>query len=495
MNSSVKVVLFERVSPPILAVILGELKTGKLPTSLLSLDSVTGGALSRLVAAGDFTGKRDQVAVVYPPKRPKRVVLVGLGEQVEMTRGAVRRAAAVAARKTIELEAESMAVFITPEGRGGVPPQVVGQMLIEGAVQGAWQFSDLKSEDPKKLRAVEILATREDRADMERGRRVGKAIASGHVLARNLQVLPGNVCTPTYLASVARKLGKAYDHRVTVLSRQHIEKAQMNALLAVAQGSQQEPQFIILEHRAAGRKPPLCFVGKGITFDSGGISIKPSEKMEEMKYDMSGAAAVLGLFEALGHLKPKVNVVGLIPTTENLPSGTAVKPGDIVRGMLGKSIEIINTDAEGRLILCDALAYARKYKPACVIDAATLTGSVVIALGHHATGLMGNDDPLVEEVRRAGDLGGERCWPLPLWDEYREQLKSDIADIKNVGGRPAGSLTAGWFLREFVDGFPWAHLDIAGTAWTDADRPDLAKGPTGTGVRLFTEFVMGRAGG
>ena len=495
MNSSVKVVPLERVTAPVLAVIVGELPTKKLPSSLLVLDSAVGGALSRLISTGDFSGKRDQIAVAYPEKRPKRVVLVGLGPQPEMTRGAVRRAAAVAARKATQLKAETLALVLTPEARGGVSPEAVGQMLVEGGAQGAWQFTDLKSEEATKLKAIEIIAPREERADVERGRRVGAALASGHVLARNLQALPGNVCTPSYLAGIARKLGKAYEHRVTVLGREQMEKAEMGALLAVAQGSEQEPQFITLQYRGAGREPPVCVIGKGITFDSGGISIKPAEKMEEMKYDMSGAAAVLGLFEALGHLKPKVNVVGLIPASENLPSGTAIKPGDIVRGLLGKTIEIINTDAEGRLILCDALAYARRFKPACVIDAATLTGSVVIALGHHATGLMGNDDPLVEEVRRAGDLAGERCWPLPLWDEYREQLKSDVADVKNVGGRPAGALTAGWFLREFVDGFPWAHLDIAGSAWTDADRPDLAKGPTGTGVRLFAEFVMGRAKG
>jgi leucyl aminopeptidase len=269
----------------------------------------------------------------------------------------------------------------------------------------------------------------------------------------------------------------------------------MGALLAVAQGSREEPRLITLEYRGAARKPPICFVGKGVTFDSGGISIKPADKMEEMKYDMSGAAAVLGLFEALGHLKPSVNVVGIIPTTENLPSGSAIKPGDIVRSHYGKTIEGVNTDAEGRLILCDALSYTRKFRPACVIDAATLTGAVVIGLGHHATGLMGNDDALVAEVRRAGDRAGERCWPLPLWDEYREQIKSDVADVKNTGGRAAGTLTAGWFLREFVEGYPRAHLDIAGTAYTDGDRPGLAKGPTGVGVRMFTEFVLGRARG
>jgi leucyl aminopeptidase len=434
--------------------------------------------------------------LLYPPKGPKRLLLVGLGAHGEITRAAVRRAAAVAAKRALGAGAEAMAFHVVPEAHGGVTPKAIGQLIVEGAVQGAWQFTDLKAvQKPSKLGVVEIVATREERADIERGRKVGAAIASGHVLARNLQVLPGNICTPVYLAGIARRLAKAYNFKATVWGREQIAKAKLGGLLAVAQGSQQEPQFIVLEYRGAGRSAPVCFVGKGVTFDSGGISIKPADKMEEMKYDMSGAAAVLGLFEALGHLKPKVNVVGIVPATENLPSGTAIKPGDIVRGMLGKTIEIVNTDAEGRLILCDALAYVRKFKPACVIDAATLTGAVVIGLGHHAVGLMGNDDQLVEEVRKAGDLGGERCWPLPLWDEYREQIKSDVADVKNIGGRPAGAITAGWFLREFVDGFCWAHLDIAGTAWTEGDRPDMAKGPTGSGVRLFAEFVLGRAGG
>jgi len=237
----------------------------------------------------------------------------------------------------------------------------------------------------------------------------------------------------------------------------------------------------------------IALIGKGITFDSGGISIKPAQSMEDMKYDMSGAAAVLGAFEVVGLLKPKVNVVGLIPATENLPSGTAVKPGDVVKSHLGKTIEIINTDAEGRLILCDALSYARRFKPAAVIDAATLTGAVVVALGHVAIGQMGNDETLLAEVREAGERAGERCWPLPLWDEYRELLKSDIADVKNSGGRGAGSIAGGWFLREFVDGFAWVHLDIAGTAYTENEGPHQPKGPTAVGVRLFSEFILKRA--
>lgn len=489
-----KVVPLDRFTGPVLAIALGERAIRKVPPSLLALDRNTDGEFSRLLDAGDFEGRADQIAVLYPRKGVARLILIGLGKPAEITRGAVRRAAAVAARKSVDFGATTFGFHVADETRGGVPPTVVGQVAVEGAAQGGWRYGELKATEKKKrLQGVELITSRQDRAEMETGRRVGAAVAIGHILARNLQALPGNVCTPEYLAEIARQLGKAYGFRVTVWGRSQLENEGMNALLAVAQGSQQDPKLITLEYRGAKREPPLCFVGKGVTFDSGGISIKPAEKMEEMKYDMSGAAAVLGLFEVLGHLKPAVNVVGIIPSTENLPSGTAIKPGDVVRSHYGKTIEIVNTDAEGRLILCDALSYARKFKPAAVVDAATLTGAIVIGLGNHASGLMGNDDHLLDEVQRAGELADERCWPLPLWAEYREQIKSDIADVKNSGGRPAGSITAGWFLREFVEGYPWAHLDIAGTAWTDADRPNLAKGPTGVGVRLFSEMVLARA--
>ena len=326
------------------------------------------------------------------------------------------------------------------------------------------------------------------------GHRIGAAIGAGQSFARGIQVLPGNVCTPAYLGRVAEELAGRHGHGVTVLDKAAIVREKMGALLAVAQGSEEEPRFIVLEYRGA-EGPPVVLVGKGVTFDTGGISIKPAQNMEDMKYDMSGAAAVLGTFEMLGRLKPRAHVVGLIPSTENMPSGTAVKPGDVITSHLGKTIEVINTDAEGRLILCDALSWARRYKPACVIDIATLTGAIVVALGHVAAGVMGTDDGLVEEVRRAGERAGERVWPLPLWDEYRDLMKSDIADVKNAGGRPAGSISAGWFLREFVEGYPWAHLDIAGTAYTDREDPFRVKGPTGIGVRLFSELVLARASG
>jgi leucyl aminopeptidase len=495
VNSTVKVVPLERVPAPFLAVAVGALN-GKVPTSLLALDDHLGGTLDRAIASGDFTGERDATQLFYAARNPRRVLLVGLGRLAEMTRGAARRAAAVAGRKAAALGVDHVALHVAHEYRGGVSAAALGQVLVEGAMHGAWQFR-LKAVANGKptVKTVDLIATREERPDMERGRQVGHAVAIGARLARNLQALPGNICTPEYLALIARQLGKAYGFRVNVLNREQIQAEGMGGLSAVSRGAEKEPRFITLEYRGAGRAPPICFVGKGVTFDSGGISIKPAQNMEDMKYDMSGAAAVLGLFEVLGQLKPPINVVGAIPSTENLPSGTALKPGDVIRSHFGKTIEIVNTDAEGRLILADALSYVRRFKPACVIDAATLTGAITVALGGAAAGLMGNDDNLIAEVIRAGELAGERCWHLPLWDEYRELNKSEIADVKNSGGRQAGSISAGWFLREFVDGYPWAHLDIAGTAYTDSDQPWQAKGPVGLGVRLFSEFILGRVRG
>jgi leucyl aminopeptidase len=491
----VKVVPLERVPAPLLAVAVGAVN-GKVPTSLLALDDHVGGSLERAIASGDFTGERDQTELFYAARNPRRVLLVGLGRLAEMTRGAARRAAAVAGRKAGKLGLEHVAVHLAHEYRGGVGPATLGQVLLEGFMQGAWQFR-LKAAGEAKppVKTVDLIATREERPEMERGRTIGHAMAIGTKLARNLQALPGNICTPEYLATIARLLARAYGFKVAVMDRAQITAEGMGGLIAVSQGSQQDPRFITLEYRGAGRAPPIGLVGKGVTFDSGGISIKPAQSMEDMKYDMSGAAAVLGTFEVLGQLKPPVNVVGVIPATENLPSGTALKPGDVIRGHFGKTMEIVNTDAEGRLILADALSYVRRFKPACVIDAATLTGAISVALGSAAIGLMGNDDHLVAEVTRAGDLAGERCWQLPLWDEYRELNKSDIADVKNSGGRAAGSISAAWFLREFVDGYPWAHLDIAGSAYLDAEQPNQAKGPVGIGVRLFSEFILARARG
>jgi leucyl aminopeptidase len=477
---------------PLLAVAVPR---GSLPPSLGELDTAIGGALNRLIAAGDFSGKRDETGMVYPSGATARVLLVGLGKAEEVDRTAIRRAAAVAAKRARSVGVPRAAFHLPPEARGRVSASDAGQMIAEGLAQGVWQYTEMKQRDDEtkkpQLERVDILAT-EAVNELREGHRIGEAIGAGHAFARGIQVLPGNICTPSYLANVARELAQRHDFQVTILDKAAITREKMGALLAVAQGSAEEPRFIALEYQGAGGAP-IVLIGKGVTFDTGGISIKPAQNMEDMKYDMSGAAAVLGTFEALGRLKPGVHVVGLIPTTENMPSGTAVKPGDVVTSHLGKTIEVINTDAEGRLILCDALSYARRYQPAAVIDIATLTGAIVVALGHTAAGVMGSDEKLVEEVRAAGEQAGERVWPLPLWDDYRDLMKSDIADVKNTGGRPAGSISAGWFLREFVDGFPWAHLDIAGTAYSDREDPTRVKGPTGMGVRLFTEFVLARA--
>jgi leucyl aminopeptidase len=476
---------------PMLAIVMSR---GGLPGSLSELDGAAGGALQRLWSAGDFSGKRDETALIYPPGPAPRILLVGMGKAEEVSPAAIRRAASVAAKRMRALGVSQGAVHLPAESRGGVSPAAAGQAIAEGLAQGAWHFLEMKrpGDDRKPpLERVDVLA--EEDAFLE-GHRIGAAVGAGQSFARGIQVLPGNLCTPAYLGRAAEELAARHGHAVTVLDKAAIARERMGGLLAVAQGSEEEPRFIVLEYRGA-EGPPIVLVGKGVTFDTGGISIKPAQNMEDMKYDMSGAAAVLGTFEMLGRLTPRAHVIGLIPSTENMPSGTAVKPGDVITSHLGKTIEVINTDAEGRLILCDALSWARRYHPACVIDIATLTGAIVVALGHVAAGVMGSDDGLVEEVRRAGDRAGERVWPLPLWDEYRDLMKSDIADVKNAGGRPAGSISAGWFLREFVEGYPWAHLDIAGTAYTDREDASRVKGPTGMGVRLFSELVLARANG
>lgn len=470
-----------------------------LPPAVEPIDRQAGGVIARALQSGDFTGKRDDQSLLYPVGgKAQRILLVGMGKADSIGRTALRRAAAIAGRRARALGATRLAILVPAECRGDTSPRDLAQVLIEGAAHGAWTFTELKRPpDPVKpdVDSVTVAVGPNEAADAQAGLRVGEAVAAGHRVARDLQMQPGNVCTPTYLAEQAKRLADAHGFAVTVLDRAALAREGMGALLAVAQGSQEEPQFIVIEYRPAGDTPPIVLVGKGVTFDSGGISIKPALNMEEMKYDMSGAAAVLGTFEVLGRLRPRINVVGLVPTTENLPSGTAVKPGDVVKSHLGKTIEIINTDAEGRLILCDALSYARRFKPAAVLDAATLTGAVVVALGSHATGIMGTDESLLSEVRDAGERAGERCWPFPLWEEYHDLLKSEIADVKNSGGRGAGTITAGWFLREFVEGYPWVHLDIAGTAYTDGDGAMHGKGPTAVGVRLFTEFLLRRAGG
>jgi leucyl aminopeptidase len=507
MKYALRAAALDAADLPLLAV--GVPKQDKqLPAALAGLDARSGGLVAR-ACAGDFTGGRDEASLLYlPGSEQRRLLLVGVGKLEELpligglprpvaVRNAIRRAAAIAARRARSLGTGAVAFAMPADLRPGVGAPDFAQCAVEGLAQGAWQFDELKTAGADRKAPVTdltVVVEAGEESAARRGFAIGEAVAEGQALARRLQFLPPNQCTPALLAETAQQLGATHGVAVTILDRGQLQQEGMGALLAVSQGSATEPRFIVLEYRGAGEAPPVVLVGKGITFDSGGISIKPAAQMDEMKYDMSAAAAVLGTFEALGRLTPKLNVVGLIPSADNMPGGAAVRPSDVVKSHSGKQIEIVNTDAEGRLILADALSYARRFKPAAVLDAATLTGAVVIALGHAASAVMGNDEGLVEEVRRAGDRAGEQVWPLPMYDEYRELNKSDIADVKNSGGRPAGTITAGWFLREFAEGYPWAHIDVAGTAYSDSDAPPLAKGPAGVPTRLFVEFLLGRAG-
>jgi leucyl aminopeptidase len=470
------------------------------------VDGLYGGALARVLSSGDFSGRTEETLLVYAPDPAcgiRRVLLVGVGKREDHTVERLRRAVGTAVRAAERMGIRELTISVghvhhLSEHMGDY---YAGLAAVEAAVLAAWHYRELKTQtDDTAPRAalehVRLVAHGErDLQDFERAAHHGRITGRATNFARELQTRPPNVATPAYLAERARELGAAVGLTVTVLETEELVVEGMHALLAVARGSAEEPRFIVMEHHGGLEgAAPLVLIGKGVTFDSGGISIKPAERMEDMKYDMSGAAAVMGAMLGIAELKLRANVIALIPATENLPSGTALKPGDVIRTHAGKTIEIVNTDAEGRLILADALSFARRYEPAAVVDCATLTGACVIALGHHATGMMGNNGNLIDQIRSAGHRAGERCWPLPLWDEYREQIDSSIADIRNAGGRPAGSITAAWFLKEFVaDDLPWVHLDIAGTAYRDEPAPYLRKGAAGVPTRLLIEWVRARA--
>ncbi len=457
---------------------------------IAALDTAAHGALTRTIEMKDFRGSRDETLHLTGfAKGPRRLLLVGMGPVTDR-RAAFKRAATLAARNAHRLGVGEMVWY-----SGQITPEETEAITV-GLMAGAWEYADLKSQLPeaerkKPLEQATILTSNTD--DSRRGLAAGRAIGDGQSLARRLGMMPGNLCTPEFLAQTAADIARRHGMGITVLGRREMEAEKLGSFLAVAQGTPQDPKLIVLEYK--GGKPaskPIALVGKGLCFDSGGISIKPAQSMEYMKFDMCGAAGVLGAFEAIGQMKPEVNVVGIIGATTNMPSGTAMNPGDVVRSHIGKSIEIINTDAEGRLVLADLLSYVRRYDPAVVIDAATLTGACVIALGHSATGVFSNDDALIAEVLAAGKRAGEPGWPLPMWDDYKELIKSDVADVKNSGGRPAGAVTAALFLKEFVEGFPWVHLDIAGTAYSETDLVTIPKGPTGVPTGTFIEFVRGR---
>ncbi len=443
-------------------------------------------ALTRAAAGGD--GERTEWASVGQEGRPDALV-VRVPRSGRTAEDALRRAAGLAVRAARERRATSLAIRV-PDG---LAPADWGP-LAEGALLGDWSYDGLKdaAEAAKRPRPTSRVLWVEGPDAPAEGRaaaRRGEILARVQNATRELVAQPGNVVTPRLLGEHARSLSDEYGLAVQVWGVDKLRDAGFGGLLAVARGSAEEPRFVILEHAGEGGQP-IVVVGKGVTFDAGGISLKPAVGMEDMKYDMAGAAAVLGIMRAVAELGVPQRLIGLVPATENLPSGTALKPGDVIRGESGKSIEVVNTDAEGRLILSDALSYASKLSPRAIVDLATLTGACVVALGHAAAGLMTPSDTLAAGLTGAGDRAGERVWRLPLWPEYRRQLDSDIADLKNTGGRPASAITAGRFLQEFVGEFTeWAHLDIAGTAWAEEAGGWQPKGATGFGVRLILEWL------
>jgi len=477
--------------------VVGIFESRKLTAAASAIDRDAKGYIKSIVERGDMDGKLGAALVLHNVANVacERVMLVGLGPESDFAEKQYREAVGAAIRTLNSTGATDASLHLTEIAtlKRDIKWRVATAVAVAG--EAVYRFDQMKSKAETPRPALRRLALGAGAKSAVRrasaGLEEGLAIAHGVSLTRDLGNLPPNVCTPAYLAEQARELAKRYRMKATVLDREEMEKLGMNALLAVAQGSAQPPKLIVLEHRGGAKtQKPVVLVGKGITFDTGGISLKPAPDMDEMKFDMCGAASVLGALKAVGELRLPLNVVGIIPATENMPGGRAVKPGDIVTTMSGQTVEILNTDAEGRLILCDALTYAARYEPAAVIDIATLTGACVIALGHVASGLYANDDALAKELIAAAGAAYDRAWHMPLWDDYQEQLKSNFADFANIGGRPAGSVTAACFLARFTKSYRWAHLDIAGTAWKSGKE----KGASGRPVPLLTQFLLARAG-
>jgi len=476
--------------------VLGAFAEGRLPALSAAADGAAEGRLAALIKRGDLEDKAGATLLVHdlPGVHAERVLLVSLGKHDEFGDKAYRDALAAAAKAISAGPAKDAVVALADAELSGRDMAWRLQQAARILADGAYRFDALKSDKKtRKERGAKklcLLVSCELGAELDTAVLQGHAIASGMALAKDLGNLPGNHCTPTHLAETAESLGKQYKFDVEVLERDDMEKLGMGSFLSVARGSHQPPKFIVMHYKGGKAKAkPVVLVGKGITFDTGGISLKPAAEMDEMKFDMCGAASVLGTFKAVAQMGLPINLVGLVPTTENMPGGGATKPGDVVTSMSGQTIEVLNTDAEGRLILCDALTYAERFKPECVIDVATLTGACVVALGKIPSGLLANDDELAAEILRRGTESGDRAWQLPLWDEYQELLKSNFADMGNIGGRYAGTITAACFLSRFAKAYKWAHLDIAGTAWVSGD----AKGATGRPVPLLSSFLIGRA--
>jgi leucyl aminopeptidase len=490
MEFSIKALSPERAKTGCL--ILGVYQEKELSAPARRADQAAKGALR--AALPDLGGKAGATLLLRDVRglAAERVLLVSLGARKEFAEGAYREAVRGAAHALRELGAKSAALFLVDLKVGSRTVSWNVRHAALGLREAFYRFDQLKSQKKAAAPALaEVVLPLSGTAQLAQALAEAVATADGSDLAKTLGNLPPNLCTPSYLAEEAKKLARQYKLGVEVLERKDMEKLGMGALLAVAGGSRQPPKFIVLRYAGGAKsRRPVVLVGKGITFDTGGISLKPAGEMDEMKYDMSGAGSVIGTLRALAGMRAPVNVVGVIPATENMPGGQATRPGDVVKTMSGQTVEILNTDAEGRLILCDALTYAERFRPDVVIDIATLTGACVIALGNVASGLFSNDDRLAVEVREAADDAWDRVWRMPIWDDYQEQLRSNFADMANIGGRPGGSITAACYLSRFAKNLRWAHLDIAGTAW----RGGREKGSTGRPVPLLVRFVMRRAG-
>jgi leucyl aminopeptidase len=490
MEFSIKTLSPESVKSA--CVVLGTHANQELTPAAKRVDQASRGALKK--ALGDLAAKAGSTLLLrgLPGVAAERVLLVAMGERKEFSENAFRESVRGAASALKDLEAKDAALFLVDTKVNSRPVSWNVRQAVLGVREGLYRFDLLKTQkksDPHALAHVTLPLGAN--AQLEQALTEAQATADGAELARTLGNLPSNICTPSYLAEEAKKLARQFKLQIEVLERRDMERLGMGAFLAVANASHQPPKLIVLRYSGGAKtRKPLALVGKGITFDTGGISLKPAGEMDEMKFDMSGAGSVLGTIRALAGMRAPLNVVGVIPACENMPGGHATKPGDVVTTLSGQTVEILNTDAEGRLILCDALTYASRFEPEVIVDVATLTGACVVALGHVATGLFTNDEKLADEIREAADDAWDRVWQMPLWEDYQEQLRSNFADFANIGGRPGGSITAACFLARFTREMRWAHLDIAGTAW----KSGREKGSTARPVPLLVRFAMRHAG-
>jgi len=478
-------------------VIVGIYERGKFGAGASDIDSASNGSLKRHLKNGDISGQLGRCSVLTDVVgvRATRVAVVGLGKVSLFDITKYRRALAAAMQAISQSKSRQILNCLTLENTSGAGSYYLARQTAQIVGEALYRFTEMKS--GKKTPSMPLkkvgmsIASRSDAAMSLRGAQHGDAIVSGMSLAKDLGNLPANVCTPSHIARNAQKLAREHKNLQTrVLNEAEMKRLGMHSLLSVTAGTKEPAKLIVMQYKGKAGKKPVVLVGKGVTFDSGGISLKPGPGMDEMKFDMCGAAGVIGTMAAVAKLQLPINVNVVVPAVENLPSGKATKPGDIVKSMSGQTIEILNTDAEGRLILCDALTYSRRFKPDAIIDVATLTGACVIALGHHRTAVMSNNDDLSASIVAAGVSSDDRGWPMPLGDEWAAQLKSNFADMANVGGRDGGAITAGCFLSKFTDGMNWAHLDIAGTAW----KSGKLKGATGRPVPMLTEYLLGRCG-